>query len=175
MRLPKVVMLGLVAVIVLACGGVKIPSIPPIPSIPSIPTFPPGVIPTPAPGSSVDTTTGMCRLLSAAEVGAVMGAAVTITEGTSDSCTYTAAQTFATINVRTETGDLTAARFLMGDTAKEITIGQYPGLSGTFMGSPLVYAQRGNDQLVLQGILVGSDEASVAKVVQLATTAASRW
>jgi hypothetical protein len=172
MRFAKAATLGFVAFMVLACGGISIPSIPPFPSIP---TFPPGVIPTPAPGSSIDTAGGLCRLLSAAEVSATMGATVTITEGTSDSCTYTAAQTFATINVRTESGDLTSAHFLLGDTAKEITIGQYSGLSGTFVGSPLVYVQRGNDQLVLQGVLVGADEAAMAKLVQLATTAASRW
>lgn len=175
MRFAKIATLGLVAFVALACGGITIPSIPPIPSFPVIPTFPPGVIPTLAPGSSVDPAGGMCRLLTAAEVGSVMGSTVTITDGTGDSCTYTSSSTFATINVRTETGDLTAARFLLGDTAKDITVGSFTGLSGTFVGSPLVYVQRGNDQLVLQGVLVGADDAAVAKVVQLATVAASRW
>jgi len=165
MRFPKVATLGLVALIVLACGGLKIPTIPPIPT---------GLFPSSLPQGSFDPN-GMCRLLSVAEVGAVVGSAVTITAGTSDRCAYTAAQTFATINVRTETGDLTAARFLLGDTAKEITVGQYGGLAGTFVGSPLVYVLRGNDQLVLQGVLIGADDAAVAKVVQLANAAASRW
>jgi hypothetical protein len=172
MRFARFATLGLVAFIALACGGIAIPSIPAIPSFPTIPT---GLLPSSVPGGSVDPGSGMCRLLTTAEVGAVMGSTVTITDSQSDSCTYTAAGTFATINMRTETGDLTAARFLLGDTAKEITVGSLSGLSGTFVGSPLVYVQRGGDQLVLQGVLVGADDAAVAKVVQLATTAASRW
>lgn len=176
MRFAKVVAVGFVALVALACTSISIPSIPPIviPSF-SIPPIPSGLLPSTVPGTSIDPGSGMCRLLTTAEVGAVMGSTVSITESTSDSCTYTAASTFATINVRTETGDLTAARFLLGDTAKPITVGSLSGLSGTFVGGPLVYLQRGNDQLVLQGILIGSDDASVAKVVQLATVAASRW
>ena len=38
MRFAKSASLGLVAVIVLACGGAKIPTIPPIPSISPIPS-----------------------------------------------------------------------------------------------------------------------------------------
>lgn len=171
MRLTRLATLGVVALAVLACGGVSVPTIPPI----VIPTIPPGSVPTPGPGGSVDPGAGMCRLLSVAEVGAVMGSTVSITESDTDSCTYTAAATFATINVRTESGDLSSARFLLGDTAKDITIGAYAGVSGIFVGSPLVYVQRGDDQLVLQGVLLGADDASVAKVVQLANTAASRW
>ena len=174
MRFAKFATLGLVAFIALACGGISIPSIPAIPSFPSF-AIPSGLFPSTEPGGSIDPGSGMCRLLTTAEVGAVMGSAVTITDSQSDSCTYTAAGTFATINMRTETGDLTAARFLLGDTAKPITVGSLSGLSGTFVGSPLVYVQRGGDQLVLQGVLVGADDAAVAKVVALATTAASRW
>jgi hypothetical protein len=105
-----------------------------------------------------------------------MGATVTITEGTAENCTYTAASTFATLNVRTETGDLTAARFLLGDSAQDVNIGGHPGLKGTFVGSPLIYLQRGNDQLVFQGVLFGSDEAAaLTKLEQLANVAAPRW
>jgi hypothetical protein len=177
MRLAKVASLGIVAVLAIACGGVKIPTIPPIPSF-SIPSFdiPSGLdIPTPDPNQSIDPNAAACKLLTAAEVQAALGNPVTVTDSATDSCTYTASNTFATVNVRFETGDLTAARILLGDTAKDVTINGMPGLSGVFIGSPLVYVQRGGNQLVVQGVLVGSDDASVAKIVQLATTAASRW
>lgn len=177
MRLAKFATLGLVAFIALACGGVSIPTIPSfnIPSF-SIPPIPTGLIPTPQPGESVDPAAGMCRLLSAAEVGTVMGSTVTITGSESDNCTYTAAQTFATLSVRTETGDLSGARFLLGDTAQDVTIAGYQGLKGTFVGSPLLYLQRGGEQLVFQGVLFGSDAAAaLAKVEQLANVAAPRW
>ena len=119
MRFAKVASLGIVAALAIACGGIKIPTIPAIPSF-NIPSFelPSGLnIPTPAPGSSVDPSSGMCLLLTAAEVQAALGNPVTVTESASDSCTYTAANTFATVNVRTESGDLTAARILLGDKA----------------------------------------------------------
>jgi hypothetical protein len=183
MRIAKVATLGFVAFVALACSGVSIPTPPPgVPTLPpGVPTLPPGVptlppgVPTLPPGASVDPGAGMCRLLSAAEVGAVMGTSMAISESDSDSCTYTNATTFATLNVRTETGDLTAPRFLLGDTAQEITVAGLSALAGTFASSPLVYVQRGNDQLVLQGVLLGTDPAALAKVVQLANTAASRW
>ena len=180
MRVAKVVSLGIVALLVVACGGIRIPSIPPIPSFPSFPPFPSGAFPsdfpTPGPGSfSVDPATGICRLLSAAEVGAALGGSVTISDSEANSCTYTQTQSFATINVRTESGDLTAARFLLGNTATDITVNGMPGLSGSFINSPLVYVQRGDQELVVQGVLLAADEASMGRVVQLATLAATRW
>lgn len=177
MRLAKVVSLGIVALLVVACGGVKIPSIPPIPSFPTIPSFSlPSGFPTPAPGQSVDPATGVCRLLSAAEVGGVMGATYAVSEGDAESCTYTAVGGFSTINVRTESGDLTAARFLLGDTAQDVNIGGHPGLKGTFVGSPLIYLQNGDTELVFQGVLLSEDTAAaLAKIEQIANIGGPRW
>jgi len=77
------------------------------------------------------------------------------------------------INLRAEQGDVATARILLSEP-KDITIGAYPAVIGGFMGV-LLYIQRGGDQLVVQGVLVTNDEATQAKIIQIGTTAASRW
>ena len=46
---------------------------------------------------------------------------------------------------------------------------------GSFFGGPIVYIQRGGDQLGVHGILVQDDEANQAKLLQIGQTAAARW
>ena len=151
--------LAVVGILVVACGGVGPGfTIPPI-NIPS------GLLPT---GS------GACTLVTVAEVGTIMGSAPTLTD-TSDGCTFTMSN-FSTVNVSTEPGsDLQASRFLFGDTARDITIGNLPALTGVFVGQPAVHVQRGSEQMQVLGILTGSDDATIAKLVQIATIAVSRW
>ena len=50
-----------------------------------------------------------------------------------------------------------------------------PGVIGSFFGGPILYIQRGGDQLVVHGILVQDDEANQAKLLQIGQTAAARW
>ena len=170
-----------------ACTSITIPnsSIPPI-NIPSIPpinipgfTIPPIVIPSgivipPGAFGSADPNSGVCLYVSPAEMSTIMGGQVTVTDNSGDSCTYMLAN-FATINVKTDTGDLSGAQFLFGNTAKSVQIGNDQGLTGVFMGQPMVYVQRGGNQLQVLGILTGSDDATMAKLVQVATLADSRW
>lgn len=142
-----------------------IPSFPPI-ELPSGFSFPPIEIP------SADANAGLCTLISPAEVGAAIGGTATVSETSATSCTYTTT-TFSAINIRTETGDIQTAKILLTD-AKDITIGSYPAVIGGFMGV-LLYIQRGSEQLVIQGVLMTNDAATQAQIIQIGTTAASRW
>jgi hypothetical protein len=120
-------------------------------------------------------TTGDCALVTPAEVGSIMGSAPITTENDEGDCTFTFSN-FSTVSVSIETGsDLSTSRFLFGETAKDVTVAGLPGLSGSFIGQPAVHVQRGADQLQVMGILTGTDDATVAKLVQIATTAVARW
>lgn len=171
----RVLLAGLATLLLAgACTtGITIPSIPPI----VIPSFPPIVLPS---GivipSSADPNSGICLLVTPAEVSAIMGAQATVTDNSGDGCTYTLPN-FSTVVLSTSTdSDLTGPKFLLGNTAKDITVGNYPAVSGVFIGQPAVFVQRGpGQQLEVLGILTGSDDATVAKIVQVAQTAAGRW
>jgi hypothetical protein len=123
----------------------------------------------------MDPNGGLCRLLTRPEVGSALGVTVEVTEAEPESCTYAVADSSATLNVRIERGDMALNRSLLGDTATDITVGGHPGVSGSFVGSPIVYVERGAEQLVLQGVLLPADAAGLAALVQLATLAAARW
>ena len=183
----------LVGLLTLACVGVQpqvsippivIPTLPPI-NIPSLPpiNIPSGLLPSglviptipPIQLPSGDPSAGLCPLVTPAEVSAVMGSQASITESEADSCTYTFSNFSSIIITRASGSDLTSSRFLFGETAKDVTVGGLPGLTGVFIGQPAVHVQRGTDQLQIQGILTGSDDPTIAKLVQIATTAVSRW
>jgi hypothetical protein len=167
----------LVGMLITACSSIGpgftippivIPSftIPPI-VLPSGVSFPPIEIP------SADANSGLCTLISPAEVGAALGTPVTVTETKADSCTYTSGTLTANIVIHTETGDLQTAKILLSE-AKDITIGQYPAVIGGFMGV-LLYIQRGGEQLVVQAVLMNNDAATQAQIINIGTIAASRW
>jgi hypothetical protein len=176
MRFAKVTLLGFVAVVALACTSVSIPTIPPIPTgglpsgfpFPSGLPFPSGVIPIPS-------ASGTCAFMTAQEVGQLWGSAATLTDTSNGDCSFTFSN-FSTINISTESNtDLAGSRVLFGATAKDITVAGLPAISGVFIGQPAVYVQKGANQLQILGILTGSDDATVAKLVQVATLAVSRW
>jgi hypothetical protein len=150
-------------------GATPVPSISPI----TIPTFPPIVLPS---GllPSADANSGVCLLVTPAEIGAIMGSPATVTDNTSKSCSYTFSN-FSSVVVTIDTGDLSTAKLLFGGTAKDLTVGNLPAVSGSFFGQPGVYVQRGGAQLQIQGILTGSDDAAIAKMVQIAQLAVTRW
>lgn len=157
------------ALLVVGCGGIgSLPNftIPPI-NLPSLPPFtiPSGLLP---------TSSGTCTLMTAEEVGTIWGSTPTLSD-TSDGCTFTFSN-FSTINVNTEpNSDIQSSKFLFGDSAKDTTIGGLPAVTGVFIGQPAVHVQRGTDQMQVLGILTGSDDATLAKLVQIATLAVSRW
>jgi hypothetical protein len=177
--------LALASLLIVSCAsigpGFTLPPIV-IPSF-SIPTFPPIVLPSGLPDfsfppiefPSADANSGACPLITAAEVAGIMGSAASITSSDSDSCTYTFSN-FSTIVVTKSSGtDIATSKFLFGDTAKDLVVNNLPAVSGVFIGQPAVHVQRGTDQLQIQGVLTGSDDATIAKLVQIAQIAASRW
>jgi len=164
--------------LVSACVGVGSPgfTIPPI-NIPSfgpitLPTggidLPPGVFP------SADANSGVCLLVTPAEMSSIWGSQATVTANEGSNCTYTFSN-ISSVNLQTDAGDLQTAKLLFGASAKDITVGSYPAVSGVFIGQPAIYIQNGSNQLQVLGILTGSDEATQAKLLQTATLAASRW
>ena len=173
MRVAKAASLGIVAILAIACGGLTIPSIPPIPSfsipsfgLPSGGTLPPGVIP---------SASGTCVFMTAAEVSSIWGSPATLTSADNGDCDFTFGN-FSTISISVESdNDLSGARIILGNTAKDITVGGLPGVSGTFIGQAALYVQKGASQLQLLGILTGTDDATMAKLVQVANLAVTRW
>jgi hypothetical protein len=140
-----------------------------IPSF-SIPSFPPIVLPSGLP------TSGDCPLLTAAEIGTIMGSAPISTEST-DGCTFTFSN-LSTVNVSIESGsDLNASKTVFGASARDLTVAGLPAVSGTlpFINQPALHVQRGADQLQVFGFLLPADDATIAKLVQIATIAVGRW
>jgi hypothetical protein len=171
----RLMMLAATGLLVAACAGVGVPNftIPPI-NIPSF-SIPPFEIPSGITIPSADGSTGTCAWATTAEVGSIMGATPTITENSGTSCTYTFPN-FSAVVVSTDSGsDLNTSKMLFGESAKDIQVGGLPAASGTFIGQPAVHVQRGADQLQVLGILTGSDDATIQKLVQIATLAVSRW
>jgi hypothetical protein len=161
---------------------VNVSSIPPInlPSIPAIaiPTFPPITLPSgielpPGLLPSADANSGVCLLVSPGEISNVMGSQATVTDNSDGSCTYTFAN-FSAVVVSTESGDLSGLKFVLGNTAKDISVAGSPGITGVLIGQPVVYVQKGSGYLQVLGVLTGSDDATIAKLVQLATIAVGR-
>ena len=166
-RLLSLFAVGLMAA---ACGGIGAPgfTIPPI----NLQSLPPFELP-----SGVTAGTGSCALVTAQEVATIMGSAPQITNDDAGDCTFTFSN-FSTIGVTTESGsDLASTKSLLGTSAKDITVGNLPGVTGIlpFVNQPVVYVQRGSDQLQVIGFLLPADDATIAKLTQIATIAASRW
>jgi hypothetical protein len=170
--------LSLLAAAMLAIGCTSIPTIPTIPSIPPIviPSLPPFEIPSGLLGSG--NPAGDCPLASAAEMAAIYGEAPALAEGTDTGCTFLFSNFGASVVLTvSKDSSLDASRFLFGTSAKDITVGGLPALSGQFLGFPAVHVQRGADQLQVQGFAVEgtSIDDTIAKLVQVATVAVSHW
>ena len=152
---------------------IKVPTFPPInlPSGITLPSVPPIVIPSGViPGGS-----GTCTFVSAQEMAAIFGSAPVFTDDSSGGCAMTLSSgVTVTISVDKD-ADLQSSRILMGDTARDITVGGLPGLTGVIVLVPTVQVQRGNDQLQVVGIALSSDDAFMSKLVQVATVAVSHW
>jgi hypothetical protein len=151
-------------------SGITIPTLPPI-NIPSgftIPTIPPIELP------SADANSGVCLLVTPAEMSQIVGAQVTVTSNDENSCTYTLPSFATVVLTETQDTDLSGVQFLMGSSAQQQTIGGNPGISGVVLGQPAAYVQKGGTQLQVLGVLLGSDGDQVAQMVQVANTAVAR-
>ena len=166
----RLILLAATGLLVAACGGVGVPNftIPPI-NIPTLPPFdiPSGLLPTTNPNAAA------CTLVTAAEVGSIMGSTPSVTDS-SEPCTFTFPN-FSTIAVSAENGtDLNTSKILFGQSAKDIQVAGLPAATGVFIGQPAVHVQKGANQLQVLGILTGSDDATIQKLVQIATVAVGR-
>ena len=131
------------------------------------PTEPPSD--TSAPGSS----SALCSLTSASDLNSIFGGTWT-EDTTSGDCTWTNTDDFTSLDIRLEDGsDFTGAQVLLG-TLQQLTIAGHPAVLGDFLG-PLLYVQiQPNVQLVIQGVLMGTDDATHQRVVDLATAIIGR-
>jgi hypothetical protein len=164
-RLLSLFAVGLMAA---ACGGIGAPgfTLPPI----NLQSLPPFVLPSGIIGGSGD-----CPFVTPAEVTSIMGSTPTISNYSDGDCSFTFSN-LGTVVVSTESDtDLATAKAGLGQSAKDITVGNLPGVSGTvpFINQPIVYVQLGADQLQVLGVLLPNDDATINKLVQVATIAAS--
>ena len=169
-----------------ACTSISAPTTPPatnppigIPGLGGLPSIPPGLIPSglvipPGLLPSVDANSGVCLLASTAEVSSIFGSQATVTSNDSDSCTYTFSN-FSTVVITVQSGDMAGAQILLGTTLKQITVGSDQAVTGVFIGQPMVLVQRGGNQIQVLGVLTGSDDGTIAKIVQVAQLVDSRW
>jgi len=176
--------LSALVLVVAACGGIGSPgfTIPPI-NLPSIPpinfSIPPiGGLPSGGgielPPGAIPTGSVPCGLVTGAEVAQIMGTTFTDASDGATNCTFVS-NSFATLSVSSDDStDLQGVQFLLGNTAQQINVGGFPGLSGTFMGLPVVYVQKPSGQLQVLGFLAGNDPNMIAKLQQVAQIAVGR-
>jgi hypothetical protein len=170
--------------VVAACGGstpqisippINIPTIPPI-NIPSnllpsnLPTMPPIEIPSNL-LPSVDPSNSACTLVTADEMAAVFGGAVTMTADESGSCQITPPNEFIPITLRRGVNEsLDVARQILDDEV-ELTVGGNPAVYGNFVGD-ILYVDKGGQVLVIQAAL---QEGVQDKLVGIAEAALQRF
>jgi len=148
---------------------INIPTLPPI-NLPSGITLPSGLV---IPPIALPTSETPCTLVTAAEAAQILGSAVTDSSSSPTDCTFIS-QAFSTVSISTDNStDFTGARFLLGSSAQDTTVGGFPALAGTAFGVPAVYVQKPTGQLTVLGFL-GSDPAIITKLQQIATVAVGR-
>lgn len=166
-RLLSLFAVGLLAV---ACGGIGAPgfTIPPI----NIPSLPPFELP-----SGITGGNGTCHFVTSAEIASIMGTAPQVVNEEDGDCTFVLSN-LGTIGISAQANsDLASTKSSLGATARDITVGDLQGVAGTlpFINQPVVYVQRGDQQLQIVGVLLPADEATINKLVQIATVAVPRW
>jgi hypothetical protein len=169
----RLMMLAATGLLAAACGGVQVPNftIPPI----QIPSIPPIDLPSGGfPGLSIPPGNAQCALVTAAEVGSILGTTVTDASDEASNCTFISS-TLQSLSVSTDSStDLSGVQFLMGENAQQVTIGGFPALSGTVFSLPAVYVQKPSGQLQVLGFLVAGDAEMQSKLQQIATIAVGR-
>jgi hypothetical protein len=106
---------------------------------------------------------------------AIFGSAPAFSNYSNGECTFVMS-TGATLSIMIDTDtDLQSSRDAMGASARDITVGGLPGLSGVVVFVPTVHVQRGNDQLQVTAFSMTTDDAFMAQLVQVATVAVSHW
>ncbi len=170
MRSLRVLLLVAAAVAATACAVAVAPTIPtptPIPTF-DIASF---VLPTVQPGGN---TSGACALVSEAEMGALLGATMTVASRDETECTWTSPSVLPSVIIRYESGDSIANGKLISSNGRDLTIGGFPAYYGEFASS-LLWIEKGGRTLVVQAIWSETGDAAVQKISALGTTAIGRF
>ncbi len=165
-----------IATLVLGCTSV--PAEPTVGATAGVSTpaaSPPASTGVQTPGESTGPigSSALCGLTNTAELGSTFGGTWTLGDVTSDSCTWGSDQ-FAGLTIRFESGnDFTAANMVLSN-AQQTTVAGKPAVVGEFMG-PLLYVQIGpNQQFVVQGVLMGTDDTTRQGIIGLAAAMIGR-
>jgi hypothetical protein len=142
---------------------------------PEAATLPPGTPgETTAPASSGPVaSSALCGLTSPAELASIFGGTWQETDS-SDGCAWTNTDAFTSLTTRFEnSSDFSAAQVILGNV-QQVTVAGHPAVIGDFLG-PILYIQvQPNLQLVLQGVLMATDDATHQQVIQLGTAMVGR-
>lgn len=172
MRSLRVLLLAAIALAATACSsGIVIPTIPSF-AIPSfaIPSFPID-IPTVPPGGN---TSGACALVTEAEMGAILGVAMTVSSSDTTECTWTSPTILPSVVIRYESGESIATGKLITSNGRDLNLGGFPAYYGEFASS-LLWIEKGGRTLVVQAIWSETGDAAVQKISQMGTTAIARF
>lgn len=128
--------------------------------------------PTPA-GATGGGGAALCSLVTVEEMGQIFGETFTVTDSSDNSCTYTSTTSLTNASLRFEDTGLDTAHTLLGSTAADVTVAGNPGVIGNLMGV-ILYVRHGNQDLVVQTVLLNDTPDNRNKVVAVATKALSR-
>ncbi len=189
MRIARLFLISAAVLVAAACTSITIPgqspgaTIPPInlPSfqIPSfqlpsnLPSLPPIGIPTVAPGGD---TTGMCALVTEAEMSSIMGAQMSVSESSTSQCTWTSPSFLPTVILRTGDNETIAIGKMIATTnGQDLTIGGFPAYYGELMGSLMWIDKSGRTLAIQVPVWSESGDAAVQKLSQIGTLAIGRF
>ena len=121
------------------------------------------------PGGQIPAGTDTCTLVTAAEMQAIWGVAMSSIKDDSGACTWTAVTGLPSVTTRFDPTDLPTAKAILGNDA-DVTVAGRPGVIGTLFGV-LLYVQVGNVDLVIQTVLLEDNPDNRQKVIRTAEAA----
>jgi hypothetical protein len=166
MRLAKAVVIGALASVALACGaGITIPSIPPIPS------FPPIVLPSGVVVPSVNPGSAQCALITAAEVQAILGVAVSDQSSSATDCTFLPTNSFTPMSLSLTSAGGIAGIKIVASNGEDLAVGGNPAYYVNFVGDQL-YVEKSNQTLLVYAL---GQTGMRDKLIAIATIAITRF
>jgi hypothetical protein len=163
--LKRMTLITLLVLVAGACSGAPV-GVTQQPGTTQQPGSTPGA--TLPPGGTANT----CTLVTADEMSAIWGVAMTSVSDDAGACTWTAATGLPSVSTRFEATDLATAKQLLGADA-DVTVAGRPGVIGTLFGV-ILYVQAGATAFVVQTVLTEDTPENRQKVIQVAERAFSR-